>query len=244
MLVLGAVGVAVLRSIAGHRDAIPPPPSGWPTLSMGTRVVQYKTTATRNLHLHLFEPADAPSGAVVFFHGGGLVQTPLTQFRRQAENLATLGVLAVIAEYRVAWDGTGFPEALEDAGDAVGYLRLHAGELSLDPTKIAAAGIFRRRVDGCRYRGCAGRRAGECLDSVRPSVGGHHHTAERNPRRQRCADRDLLCRERHGDLTQTGTALLRGYAASVSSYSGKMAIRASSMPRIAMTRSWQRSRTS
>jgi acetyl esterase len=116
-------------------------PARWPSTNVGaTEVVEYKQTAKRPLHLHLFKPTSEPTSAIVFFHGGGLDRTPIDQFARQSKHLAQEGVLAVIAEYRVKWDDAGFGEASADAGDAVAWIRTHAAELGVPPDKIAASG--------------------------------------------------------------------------------------------------------
>ena len=137
--------VAVAIQVGLDRTSTPPPlPTGGVNIALGTRAVAYKITPKRTLYLHLFEPAELVSetdrAAIVFFHGGGLVQTPLNQFKRQAEDLAGAGMLAVIAEYRVAWDGASFPEAADDARDTMAWVRQHSAELGLDPSKIAVAG--------------------------------------------------------------------------------------------------------
>lgn len=143
LLTLAIVAVAI--QVGLDRASTPPPlPTGGMNIALGTRAVAYKITPKRTLYLHLFEPAglasDPNRAAIVFFHGGGLIQTPLNQFKRQAEQLAASGMLAVIAEYRVAWDGASFPEAAEDARDTLTWVRQHADEYDLDPTKIAVAG--------------------------------------------------------------------------------------------------------
>ena len=118
-----------------------PEPHHWPTTDLkADDVVEYKQGAKRPLHLHLFKPAGAPTGTIIFFHGGGLRNTPLDQFLRQAQHLSDEGMLAVIAEYQVEYDDATFTTASGDAGDAIAWLRTHAGELSIDPTKIAASG--------------------------------------------------------------------------------------------------------
>ncbi len=137
---IAALGWGVTRAIRGVDDEPPASPLAYPAMSLGTRVERYKTTPTRPLHVHLFEPYGAPSSAVVFFHGGGLIDTPLTQFRKQAAALQQRGMLAVIVEFRVAWDDASFEEAAADAADALRWVRANATDLSLDPTKIVAAG--------------------------------------------------------------------------------------------------------
>ena len=137
---LALLGVLVFRSM-GSKARDPKAPLAYPEVRFGTRVVEYKLTEKRPLHLHLFETYGAPTSAVLFFHGGGFNQTPLGQFQHQAEALQAEGVLAILVEYRVAWDGASFPEASEDARDAVGWIRAHAADFHLNPGKIAVAGV-------------------------------------------------------------------------------------------------------
>jgi acetyl esterase len=138
--ILGLAAFAVESRMSTTAKA-PPTPIGGESADLGGRIVVYSQAQQRPLFLHLFEPPAAPTGAIIFFHGGGLVQTPLSQFKRQASDLALAGMLTVIVEYRVAWDGASFPEAAIDAGDAVTWVRDHAPELHLDPNKIAVAGV-------------------------------------------------------------------------------------------------------
>ena len=137
--VLAAMGIVGVMYVRGK--LLGDEPSHWPSTNLGaTEVVEYKQTSKRPLHLHLFKPQGTPSATIVFFHGGGLQRTPLDQFVRQAQHLAEQGMLAVIAEYRVKWDGAGFTEASADAGDAVAWIRDHADQLGVPADKIAASG--------------------------------------------------------------------------------------------------------
>lgn len=109
------------------------------------QVIAYKATATRILHLNIFRPVasafPSPRPAVLFFHGGGWQTGKPNQFFDQAAHLATGGVVAISAEYRLQTvDGTSPDIALTDAGSAMRYVRKHAARLGVDPVRIAAAG--------------------------------------------------------------------------------------------------------
>ena len=108
----------------------------------------------------------------MFFHGGGLIQTPLNQFKRQAQGLAGSGMLAIIAEYRVAWDGASFPEAAEDARDTLTWVRQHSVELSLDPAKIAVAGASAGGWMAASTEGFAADQRANALILFDPALGG------------------------------------------------------------------------
>lgn len=109
-----------------------------------SRMVAYKTMGDVTLHLHLFEPAASiarPLPAMVFFFGGGWVGGRPQQFFPHCAYLAARGMLAVSAEYRVRdRHGTTPFECVADGKSAVRWLRAHAGELGVDPARIAAGG--------------------------------------------------------------------------------------------------------
>lgn len=103
----------------------------------------YKTASGRDLRLHVLQPADvsAHRPAILFFFGGGWRRGQVTQFQAQAEAAAERGYVAVLADYRVSCrDGTGVPDAVEDARDAYAWLRHAASGLGVDPARIVLAG--------------------------------------------------------------------------------------------------------
>mgnify|MGYP000431804346 CR=1 FL=1 len=97
------------------------------------------------LALHLFLPPAGlffpPRPAIVFFFGGGWRTGRPAQFAPQAQHLATRGLVAALADYRVAErHGTTPFEAMADARAAIRWLHSHAAELGLDASRIAAGG--------------------------------------------------------------------------------------------------------
>lgn len=105
----------------------------------------YKFTPNGELRMWLFFPFDwTPRdrrAGIVFFFGGGFTSGTPAQFFRQATYLAGRGMLAASADYRVKSRHDTTPSAaVEDARSAVRWLRLHAGDLGLDPERIAAGG--------------------------------------------------------------------------------------------------------
>jgi acetyl esterase/lipase len=105
----------------------------------------YKTIGDVSLRLHIFypaghTPADRHPG-IVFFFGGSWTHGKPQQFYPQCAYLASRGMLAMSAEYRVfSVHGTPPRTSVEDAKSAVRLLRRHAGELGLDPNRLAAGG--------------------------------------------------------------------------------------------------------
>ena len=110
-----------------------------------TRTVLYKTVGDVKLSLHVFEPeGHKPSDkrpAIVFFFGGGWVGGSPGQFYPHCHYLASRGMWAAAAEYRVKnQHGTTPVECVKDGKSAVRYIRVHANELGVDPEKLAAGG--------------------------------------------------------------------------------------------------------
>jgi acetyl esterase/lipase len=102
----------------------------------------------RPLELDLYLPADAaPAPVVVFLHGGGwrlgsrhsagpayrgADPTPF-------EQVAQAGIAVASVDYRLSGEAV-WPAQLHDAKAAVRWLRSRAGELGIDPDRIAAWG--------------------------------------------------------------------------------------------------------
>lgn len=105
----------------------------------------YKTADGRDLKLYVVRPpawktTDARP-AIVFFHGGGWVSGGPTQFSLHSEYLASRGMVAIQVEYRLLKKPTESPlVCVYDARSAMRWVRSHAGELGIDPNRIASAG--------------------------------------------------------------------------------------------------------
>lgn len=105
----------------------------------------YKTVGDVNLKLHVFNPADHKPGdrkpAVVFFFGGGFRSGAPSQFYPHSAYFASRGLVAIAAEYRIKnTHGTGPEQSVADAKSAIRWVRSHASELGIDPSRIAAGG--------------------------------------------------------------------------------------------------------
>jgi len=115
------------------------------TVPVAQREVVYKTVGNVELKLHLFEPKDRDIeerlSAVVFFFGGGWVGGTPKQFFPHCRYLATRGMVAMSAEYRVkSRHGTTPFECVRDGKSAVRWIRANAAKLGIDPDKIVSAG--------------------------------------------------------------------------------------------------------
>lgn len=109
------------------------------------RTVEYKRVGDLALTLDIFEPQDHRPGdsrpAIVFFFGGGWVKGSKNHFYPQAEYLANRGMVAICADYRTeSRHGTTPAACVRDGKSAIRWLREHAGELGIDPNRLAAGG--------------------------------------------------------------------------------------------------------
>ncbi|MCB4798839.1 prolyl oligopeptidase family serine peptidase [Tamlana sp. PT2-4] len=108
-----------------------------------TKKILYKVVDSDSLYLHVFEPEtiQKPTAAIVFFFGGGWTGGNPKQFYQQSKYLASRGMLAISAEYRVKnVHGTTPFDAVEDAKSAIRKVREFAPFLEIDPNKVVAAG--------------------------------------------------------------------------------------------------------
>lgn len=115
-------------------------------IEVATREIVYKTTPQGELKLHVFSPKGevqiaALRPCVVFFFGGGWKSGSYRQFVPQAEYLASRGLIAISADYRILNEHKTTPDkAVEDAKSAIRWVRGHSTELGIDPDKIIAGG--------------------------------------------------------------------------------------------------------
>jgi acetyl esterase len=106
----------------------------------------YKNASGDDLWIYRFdppghEPATDTRPAAVFFFGGGWNGGTVTQFEQHAKYLASRGMVAFVADYRVKSRQKTDPDAcVADGKSAVRWVRTHARRLGIDPTRIAAGG--------------------------------------------------------------------------------------------------------
>lgn len=108
-------------------------------------VIAYKKTAQGELHLHIFYPENhdrtgkVPS--IVFFHGGGWNRGHPRQFYPHARYMASRGMVAISAEYRLfTVHGTTPFDCVTDGKSAIRWVKAHARSLGIDPDRIVAGG--------------------------------------------------------------------------------------------------------
>ena len=84
--------------------------------------------------------ASAPTGGVVYIHGGGFAVGSVDMEHAEAAHLAReLGATLVSVEYRLAPEHP-FPAALDDCYAALQWVHDHAGELGVLPSRIGIGG--------------------------------------------------------------------------------------------------------
>ncbi len=139
-LALIAFASLVLTTSFAHAQKGNYPPS-----IEGAEELVYKTASDTDLKLWMFKPQDwEPSdsrGAIVFFFGGGWTGGSPSQFVPHSEYLAERGMVAFVADYRVkSRQGVKASDCVEDARDAVSYVRSNAAKLGVDPKRVASGG--------------------------------------------------------------------------------------------------------
>ena len=103
------------------------------------------TVGDVHLSMDLFRPEERePSDskpAIIFFHGGAWNGGAPSQFHPHCHYLASRGMLAVSAEYRLKdTHGTTPYECVTDGKSAIRWVRENAATLGVDPGRIAAGG--------------------------------------------------------------------------------------------------------
>lgn len=111
----------------------------------GARTEVYKTVGDVKLNIHIFEPKGLKSGdqrpAVVFYFGGGWRSGNPKQFEHQSKYLASRGLVAFSADYRVlSRHQTPAVKCVADGKSAIRWIRQNAHRLGIDPSRIVAGG--------------------------------------------------------------------------------------------------------
>jgi acetyl esterase/lipase len=128
---------AVIMMAAAHAVAAPVVPES------GTwqEAIEYAAPDGTPLLLNLAAPRDGagPFPAIVCIHGGGFRAGKRESHDALCVKLAERGYVAATVSYRLAPDHR-FPAAVHDVKAAVRWLRAHAADYRIDPTRIGALG--------------------------------------------------------------------------------------------------------
>jgi len=105
--------------------------ANYPPEMKGARVEVYKKAGDASLRMYIFEPpGHKPSDqrpAIVFFFGGAWKKGSPAQFEQHCRYLASRGILAMTADYRVSSrHGTKARHCVEDGKSAVRWIRVQA----------------------------------------------------------------------------------------------------------------------
>ena len=103
--------------------------------------VVFGTGGGRDLRCNIYRPPDqrpnAPS--VLLVHGGGWSQGDRSQLHGYGILLGRVGYLCVACEYRLSGESK-WPAQIHDVKAALRWMRANAGDLGIDPDKIAVSG--------------------------------------------------------------------------------------------------------
>ena len=111
-----------------------------------TRRVVYKSTSTKPLHLHIYEPRGHKQtdrrSVFLAIHGGGWTGGNAQGFAPFPAHFSENGMLGISLEYRLHSRKTGISvfDCAKDARSAVRWIRAHAAELGADPNRIVVMG--------------------------------------------------------------------------------------------------------
>jgi acetyl esterase len=110
----------------------------------GTKSETYRKVGDTELKVWIFEPTQKsakPLPAIVLFFGGGWVVGTPTHFEPQSRHLASRGMIAIVADYRVKSRQNAKPaDCVSDAKACVRWVRANAVRLGIDPERIAVGG--------------------------------------------------------------------------------------------------------
>ena len=130
-----------------------------------TRDITYTTDSSGSMRGDLYRPSgDGPFPAIVFLHGGAWRSGNKSSFHQLASDLASVGYVGFSINYDLR--AHSFPLAWEETRTAVRFLREHAAEYHVDPSRIVVAGTS------------AG---GELAALAALAPNGPMHTADRTP---------------------------------------------------------------
>ena len=143
-LALALLSLCVALSADAQEKSSKKKAGGYPPVIEGTKSETYRKVGDTELKVWIFEPATKatkPLPAIVFFFGGGWVGGSPTQFEPQSRHLASRGMIAIVADYRVKTRQDAKPaDCVSDAKACVRWVRANAARLGIDPERIAVGG--------------------------------------------------------------------------------------------------------
>ncbi|MDX6262264.1 MAG: hypothetical protein QOH84_3952 [Kribbellaceae bacterium] len=88
----------------------------------------------------LIPPGSGPHPLVLYLPGGGFVAARRQMGGKQKRYVAEAGFVVASIDYRTTSVGATYREGLMDVATALEFLRSHAGEYGIDPTRVAVWG--------------------------------------------------------------------------------------------------------
>ncbi len=137
-----------MTALASAEDFCGPPSEATdpqPEHINGSKPFVYKAIGNTELRLYVFNLANhKPSDkvpAAVFFYGGGFLFGDIRRYQTQATHLALRGLVTVLVDYRAKCrHGSTLLDSVSDGKSAMRWVRAHADEFGIDPSRIAAVG--------------------------------------------------------------------------------------------------------
>jgi acetyl esterase/lipase len=129
----------------------PPPVPEWQRLGLVLEgdVVYRREGSSRRL-LDVYRPSQPPTTgglpAVIAVHGGSWIGgsrlTARTDPKSTFLRLAASGLVVIVVDYQLGRSATpSWPAVMDDLRESVRWVRRHAGELGVDPERIALLGL-------------------------------------------------------------------------------------------------------
>jgi len=143
-LILALLSLFVALTAGAQEKTAKKKTGGHPPVIEGTKSETYRKVGDTELKVWIFEPAQKsakPLPAIVFFFGGGWSGGSPTQFEPHSRHLASRGMIAIVADYRVKTRQDAKPaDCVSDAKACVRWVRANAARLGIDPERIAVGG--------------------------------------------------------------------------------------------------------
>jgi len=143
-LALALLSLFVAVAVDAQEKTAKKKTGGYPPVIEGTKSETYRKIGETELKVWIFEPAQKsakPLPAIVFFFGGGWISGSPTHFEPQSRHLASRGMIAIVADYRVKSRQDAKPaDCVSDAKACVRWVRANAARLGIDPERIAVGG--------------------------------------------------------------------------------------------------------
>ena len=111
----------------------------------GCEIRTYKRVGDHELDVYIWKPAKLEAGdkrpAIAFFHGGGWECGKPEWGQFQGQHFASQGLSCFSFEYRLKTQHNATPiEGLADTKSAIRWIRQHAEEFGVDPSRVVGSG--------------------------------------------------------------------------------------------------------